>query len=88
MGLGISIETIAIEWPIEEVRSHCPQCGSQLLLTRYRRFPLIEMPPEIAAEESEQLCGVCGAPACKETEGIKTVLAKKKSQDFFSSFKR
>lgn len=88
MGLGLSIQTIEVEWPTEEVPSRCPQCGSKLLLTRYQRFQDRALPPELAAEESEQLCGVCGAPACKESEGIKTVLAKNKSLDFFSSFKR
>lgn len=88
MGLGLSIQTVEMEWPTEEVPSRCPQCGSKLLLTRYRRFYDIVIPPELLAEETEQLCGVCGAPACKETEGTKTVLAKNRSQDFFSSFKR
>lgn len=88
MGLGLSIKTIELQWPTEDVPSRCPQCGSRLLLTRYQRFADRQLPPELAAEESEQLCGVCGAPACKETEGTKTVLVKNRSQDFFSSFKR
>ncbi|MQY69697.1 MAG: hypothetical protein GH145_02390 [Firmicutes bacterium] len=88
MGLGISIETIAIEWPIEDVPSRCPQCGSALLLTRYRRFPERALPPEIAAQESEQLCGVCGAPACDEDERPQTVVLKNRNQDFFSGFRK
>jgi len=88
MGLGLSIQTITIEWPTEEVPSRCPQCGSRLLLTRYVRFPERALPPDIAAQESEQLCGVCGAPACEENEGVKTGVVKNRSQDFFSSFKR
>lgn len=89
MGLGLSIQTIGVPfWPTEEIQVVCSQCGSILLLTRYERFPDRQLPPEYAARESEQLCGVCGTPACKETEGIKTVLVKNRSQDFFSSFKR
>lgn len=88
MGLGLSIETVEIEWPTEQVPSRCSQCGSRLLLTRYQRFQDRAVPPELLAQESEQLCGVCGAPACEESEAKKTVLAKNRSQDFFSFFKR
>ncbi|MBA7608896.1 hypothetical protein ES703_16080 [subsurface metagenome] len=87
MGMGLSIQTVEVEWPTEEVRSRCPQCGSQLLLTRYQRLQERAVPPELLAQETEQLCGVCGAPACEETEAIKTVMAKNKSQDLFSFFK-
>jgi len=87
MGMGLSIETVEVKWPTEELQGICSQCGSRALLTRYVRLPGVPLPPDIAAQETEQYCPVCGAAACKETEGTKTVPAKNRTQDFFSSFK-
>ena len=83
MGLGLSIEAITVEWPAEEVLVPCSQCGSRLKLTRYRRRPDGTLPPEIAAQESEQYCPVCGAAACEETKEKST-----KALDFFSGFRK
>lgn len=87
MGLGLSITTVELEWPTQEVLSRCPQCGSTLSLTRYMRFMGVELPPALAAEESEQLCGVCGAPGCEEPQKQNKSINNQKF-DFFSHFKK
>lgn len=84
MGMGLGIEVITREWPTEEVPGRCSQCGSRLLLIRYQRIPLHPLPPEIAAEETEQYCPVCGASACEEEIKGKST----KASDFFSAFRK
>jgi len=89
MGMGLSIETVAIEWPTEEVPTRCLQCGSRLLLTRYDRSygPDRPPPPDVLALESEQLCPVCGEPACQESQS-NNKSGNNQKLDFFSLFKK
>lgn len=84
MGLGLNITVTEAKWPEETIQVVCMQCGSGLALTRFRRFPLIPVP----SGETEQYCPICGAAACEDNEGTKTVVIKNRSQDFFSLFKR
>ncbi len=88
MGMGLGIEVITREWPTEELQAICSQCGSRLLLTRYVRLPGVPLPPDMAAQETEQLCGVCGTPGCEEDEGVKTIVIKNRNRDFFSCFRK
>jgi len=83
MGMGLSIEAITREWPTEVVGVRCSECGSVLNLTRYERDPERGIPTDIAAQESEQYCPVCGASACEEIKGKST-----KASDFFSAFRK
>jgi len=87
MGMGLSIEAIEREWPTEEVPDRCSQCGSLLKITRYQRDPERGIPPDIAERESEQLCPVCGTPACEESEKENKSINNQKL-DFFSYFKK
>lgn len=84
MGLGLSISLTEAHWPEEEIRVGCMQCGSVLLLTRWRRFPDASVP----GGETEQYCPQCGAAACEEDEGVKTIAVKNRSRDFFSGFRK
>lgn len=84
MGLGLSIEVTEAKWPKEGVSFICDQCGSGLILTRWGRLPGVPVP----GGESEQYCPQCGAPACEEDEGVKTVVVKNRNQDFFSAFRK
>ena len=69
MGMGLGIELIS-EWPQEVVRVRCPQCGSIVDITRYKRVggfvEVRPLPPEIAAKETEQYCPVCGEALSSE----------------------
>jgi len=84
MGLGLSITLTEGHWPEEEIRVVCMQCGSVLLLTRFRR--IFEAP--VPSGETEQYCPQCGTAACEEDEGVKTIAVKNRSQDFFSAFRK
>lgn len=86
MGMGLSIEATEVTWPEETVSAVCSGCGSVLRLTRWKRFPLGFIP--IPGGETEQYCPVCGAAACEEDEGVKTVVIKNRNQDFFSAFRK
>ena len=66
MGMGLSISVTDARWPEETKKVLCNQCGSGLLLTRWRRWPGIPVP----GGETEQYCPQCGAPACKEISGF------------------
>jgi len=86
MGMGLSIEATEVTWPEETVRVLCAGCGSVLNLTRWRRFFGGITP--IPGGETEQLCPVCGTPACEEDEGVKAITVKNRNRDFFSAFRK
>ena len=87
MGMGVSIEAVTIEWPQEVVRVRCPTCGSIFDITRYKRMEERLLPPEIAVQETEQVCPLDGTPLCGEEKQVKSIGTKRENPDFFSLFK-